>query len=126
LLVIERSELGYTVIINDVHKGLIFSNETFRGLNVGETTTGFVKNIREDGKIDISLQKQGYINVEPSAQKILDLLKQKDGFVKLTDKSQPEEIYSELEMSKKTFKKALGSLYKSKLIRLSEEGTYLA
>lgn len=125
LLVIERSDLGYSLIINNVHRGLAFANETFRELNVGDTLTGFVKNIREDGKIDISLQKQGYENIEPSAMQILELLKEKDGFLDLTDKSEPEAIYSALQMSKKTFKKAIGGLYKRKLIRLSQEGIYL-
>lgn len=125
LLVVERSDLGYTLIINDVHKGLAFANETFRELNVGEKLSGFVKNIREDGKIDISLQKQGYENVEPSAMKIIDLLKKEEGFLALTDKSNPEDIYKLLEMSKKTYKKAVGALYKNKFIRLSDEGIYL-
>lgn len=125
VLVSERSELGYTVIINHVHKGLIFANETFRELNVGETMKAYVKNIREDGKIDVSLQRQGYVNVEPSAKKILDILKEKNGFLPLTDKSEPEAIYAQLEMSKKTFKKAIGGLYKRKLIKIAEEGIYL-
>jgi hypothetical protein len=125
VLVIERSDLGYTVIINHVHKGLIFANETFRELNVGETQKAYVKNIREDGKIDISLQKQGYVNVEPNAKRILEMLKENEGFLALTDKSQPEAIYSQLHISKKIFKKAIGSLYKSKLIRLDKEGIYL-
>jgi len=125
LLVTERSDLGYTLIVNHVHKGLAFANETFRELNVGESLTGYVKNIREDGKIDISLQKQGYENVEPSAMQILELLKEKEGFLALTDRSQPKGIYAQLEMSKKTFKKAIGGLYKKKLIRMSEEGIYL-
>lgn len=125
VIVIERSDLGYTVIINHVHKGLIFANETFRELNVGETQKAYVKNIREDGKIDISLQKQGYVNVEPNAKRILEMLKENEGFLALTDKSQPEDIYSQLHISKKIFKKAIGSLYKSKLIRLDKEGIYL-
>jgi uncharacterized protein len=125
VIVSERSELGYTVIINHVHKGLIFANETFRELNVGESQKAYVKNIREDGKIDISLQKQGYVNVEPNARRILEMLKENDGFLALTDKSQPEDIYSQLHISKKIFKKAIGSLYKSKLIRMAEEGIYL-
>ena len=125
VIVSERSELGYTVIINHVHKGLIFANETFRELNVGESQKAYVKNIREDGKIDISLQKQGYVNVEPNAKRILEMLKENDGFLALTDKSQPEDIYSQLHISKKIFKKAIGSLYKSKLIRLDKEGIYL-
>lgn len=125
VIVTERSDLGYTVIINHVHKGLIFANETFRELNVGETQKAYVKNIREDGKIDISLQKQGYVNVEPNAKRILEMLKENNGFLALTDKSQPEDIYSQLHISKKIFKKAIGSLYKSKLIRLEKEGVYL-
>ena len=104
---------------------MIYANEIFKELNVGETLSGFVKNIREDGKIDISIQKQGYQNVEPNAMKILEILKEKEGFLPLTDKSQPEDIYSQLEMSKKTFKKAIGGLYKRKLIRFTEEGIYL-
>lgn len=125
LLVTERSELGYSLIINNVHKGLAFANETFRELNVGDTLKGYVKNIREDGKIDISLQKQGYENVEPSAMQILELLQKQEGFLALTDKSEPEEIYSKLQMSKKTYKKAIGGLYKSKLIHLTDEGIFL-
>jgi len=125
LLVSEKTDLGYKVIIDDVHQGLVYANEVFRELNVGESLKGFVKNIREDGKIDISLQKQGYENVEPNAMKILKLLKEKEGFLALTDKSQPEDIYAQLEMSKKTFKKAIGGLYKRKLIRMTEEGIYL-
>jgi len=125
ILVIERTDLGYTVIINNVHRGLAFANETFKDLNVGDSLKAYVKNIREDGKIDISLQKQGYVNVGPSALFILEKMKKNDGFLALTDKSHPEEIYSKLEMSKKTFKKAIGGLYKKKIIRISEEGLHL-
>lgn len=125
IIVSERSELGYTVIINHAHKGLIFANETFRELNVGETQKAYVKNIREDGKIDVSLQKQGYVSVEPNARRILEMLKEKDGFLALTDKSQPQDIYSQLQISKKIFKKAIGALYKNKQIRIEEEGIYL-
>ncbi len=125
ILVIERTDLGYTVIINNVHRGLAFANETFKDLNVGDSLKAYVKNIREDGKIDISLQKQGYVNVEPSALLILEKMKKNDGFLALTDKSRPEEIYSQLEMSKKTFKKAIGGLYKRKIIQISKEGLHL-
>ena len=125
VIVIERSELGYTVIINHVHKGLIFANETFRELNVGETRKAYIKNIREDGKIDVSLQRQGYVNVEPSAMQILGEIKANDGFLALTDKSQPEDIYAQLRMSKKTFKKAIGTLYKQKLIKIDDNGIRL-
>lgn len=125
ILVMERTDLGYSVIINNVHRGLVFANETFKNLNVGDSLKAYVKNIRDDGKIDISLQKQGYLNVEPSAIFILENMKKNDGFLALTDKSRPEEIYSQLEMSKKTFKKAIGGLYKRRIIRISEEGLHL-
>lgn len=125
LIVIEKVELGYQMIVNHVHRGLAYASETFRELNVGETLKGYVKNIREDGKIDISLQKQGYENVEPSSMQILDLLKEHNGFLQLTDKSEPEAIYSLLQMSKKTFKKAIGGLYKKNLIRIAEDGLHL-
>lgn len=125
LLVSQKTELGYQVIINHVHKGMVYANETFKPLQVGDTLSGYVKNIRPDGKIDVSLQKQGYENVEPNAMKILSLLEAEKGFLPLTDKSNPEEIYAQLQMSKKTFKKAIGGLYKRHLIRLSEDGIYL-
>ncbi len=125
LIVTERVELGFQVIINHAHRGLVYSSETFRELNVGDVLTGYIKNIREDGKIDVSLQKQGYVNVEPSAQKILELLQNRAGFIALNDKSEPEAIYAQLQMSKKTFKKAIGGLYKKKLIRIEERGIFL-
>ncbi|MBN2236041.1 MAG: GntR family transcriptional regulator [Bacteroidales bacterium] len=125
ILVIEKTDLGYKLIINHVHKGLAYASETFRELNVGDTLKGYIKNIREDGKIDVSLQKQGYDNVEPSSKQILDLLKQQNGFLALTDKSEPDKIYDVLQMSKKTFKKAIGNLYRRKQIRLEEDGIYL-
>jgi predicted RNA-binding protein (virulence factor B family) len=125
LLIAGKVELGYKCIINNKYQGLIFDNEVFQDLHFGEKTKGFVKKIREDKKIDISLQQQGFKTVEPNAQKILDLLKQNNGFIDLTDKSDPEIIKSELELSKKAFKKALGSLYKQKKVEIKEDGVYL-
>jgi predicted RNA-binding protein (virulence factor B family) len=125
LLIAGKVELGYKCIINNKYQGLIFDNEVFQDLHFGQEIKGFVKKIREDKKIDISLQQQGFKTVEPNAQKILDLLKQNNGFIDLTDKTDPEIIKSELEMSKKAFKKALGSLYKQKIVDIKEDGVYL-
>ena len=125
LLITQKTDLGYNVIINDIHKGLIYNNEVFKNLDVGYRCKGYIKTVREDGKIDVTLQKQGYSNVEPNAQKILNVLKVNNGFLPLTDKSNPDEIYSKLEMSKKTFKKAIGSLYKQKLVKLEPNGIKL-
>ena len=125
LLIGEATELGYHVIINDQHQGLIYHNEVFRHIDLGDRLPGYVKNIRDDHKIDVSLQQQGYANVEPNAQRILQYLHRNRGFMDLTDKSRPEEIMARLEMSKKTFKKALGNLFKNRQVRLTKDGVYL-
>ena len=125
LLVSDRTELGYNVIINDRHSGLIYHSELFRPLHPGDRLTGYIQHIREDKKIDVSLDPVGYQKVEPNAEKVLARLRENEGFLSLTDKSPPADIYAELEMSKKTFKKALGSLYKQRIIRLEPEGIYL-
>lgn len=125
LLLGDATDLGIKVIINNKYEGLLYHNEIFKTLNLGERRTGYVKNVREDGKIDVSLEKQGYKNVEPNAQKILDKLQSNAGFLPLHDKSSPDLIQQQLEMSKKTFKKAVGALYREKVIRIEEKGIYL-
>ncbi len=125
LLVFEKTELGVNVIINSLHIGLIYHNEIFQKIEIGEKLQGFVKNIREDNKIDVSIQKQGYENIEPNAKKILLELENNKGFLALNDKSDPTQIKSILEMSKKTFKRSIGSLYKQKIIRIEKDGIYL-
>ena len=125
LLVCNSTDIGINVIINDIHEGLLYDNELFQAVTPGDRVTGFIKNIRPDNKIDVSLQKQGYSNVEPNAEKILMGLKDNNGFLNLTDKSDPIIILAKLEMSKKTFKKAIGSLYKQKLIKIENDGIYL-
>ena len=122
ILICESTDLGINVIINNIHKGLIYHNELFAKVNIGDIKKGYIKNIREDNKIDVQLQKQGYGNVEPSAQIILEKLKANGGFLELTDASAPEDIAKQLEMSKKTFKKAIGSLYKHHLINIEQMG----
>ncbi|WMX12582.1 S1-like domain-containing RNA-binding protein [Aureispira sp. CCB-E] len=120
-----RSELGTNVIVNNRYKGLIYANELFENLKVGMTRAAYIHRVREDGKLDIRLEKDGYAKVEDNAQKILNLLKKRDGYLLLTDKSSPELIKKQLGMSKKTFKKSIGALYKQKRISLEDRGIRL-
>jgi len=126
LLVAHPSDLGRNVIINNIHAGLIFNNEIFKELKMGDRLKGYIKNIREDQKIDVVLDKPGYKNViEPNAKKILEILKAANNYLELTDKSDPALIKHRLGMSKKAFKRAIGALYKQRLIRLEKDGIYL-
>ena len=125
VLIGNTTDLGIKVIINAKYAGLIFKNEIFKNIKPGQRTKGFIKHIRPDNKIDVSLQQQGYANVAPNSQRILDKLKQNNGFLPLHDKSDPALIQEHLEMSKKTFKKAVGGLYKEKRIRIESDGIYL-
>ncbi len=125
VLIGESTDLGINVIINNIHKGLIYHNELFAQIKIGDRRKAYIKKIREDNKIDVQLQKQGYGNIEPNAQLILEKLKSNGGFLALTDNSTPEEITKEMEMSKKTFKKAIGLLYKQKIIELEKTGIRL-
>jgi len=126
LIVSRYTDLGVEVIINEMHKGLIYNNELFRKVSLGEKLKGYIKKIRPGNKLDISLQQLGYKNIEPSAEKLLEVLKSENGFLRLNDKSSPDEVTGLLQMSKKTFKKALGNLYKQKLVLIKEDGIYLA
>ena len=116
LVVYNETELGFQVMINRKHGGLVYHNEVFRPIEIGEKTKGYIKQIREDGKIDVSLEPLGVASIEPNAKKILDYLNKNRGVLKLSDKSSPEDIEAQLHMSKKLFKKAIGGLYKKKLI----------
>lgn len=126
LIVTNKTDLGFNVIVNKLHQGLIYKDDIFQRLQTGDKLTGFVKKTRSDGKIDIGLQRPGYRSIEPNAERILTELGLNDGFLPLHDKSSPEEIREQLEMSKKSFKKAVGSLYKQKLVELKEDGVYLS
>jgi predicted RNA-binding protein (virulence factor B family) len=126
LLIFEETDLGLNAVINNKYKGLIYENEIFQRIKIGTRTKGFVKNLRDDNRVDLSLQKQGYANVEPNAARILEKLKSNNGFLDLTDKSDSNYVMYQLEMSKKTFKKAVGALYRQKIIRIEEDGIYLA
>lgn len=114
-----ETALGYTVLIDESIKGLIYRNEIFKPLEEGQKTIGFIKNIREDGKIDVSLQPMGYRNtIDGDKEKILMQLQKNGGRLNITDKSSPESIKFHLQMSKKAFKRALGALYKEKKVLL--------
>lgn len=125
ILIGERSELGYTVIINNEFGGLLYNNEVFAPIKQGRIHTAYIKNIREDRKVDVSLQPLGHASIEPNAQLLLDIIREKGGFIALTDNSSPEDVYQMLNMSKKLFKKALGSLYRQRLVNITTEGIKL-
>jgi len=125
LLVIDKSDLGYNVIINHKHKGLIYTNEVFTHLKAGDAIKGFIKLIRAENKIDVMLQRHGYEATEPIQELILEKLKSANGFLGFTDKSEPTLIYKNFGVSKKVFKKAIGALYKEKCILIEEEGIRL-
>lgn len=125
LLVTDTTDLGVNVVVENAYKGLIYENDLFHDIIEGDRIKGFVKKIRSDGKLDISLRKEGIENLEAGAQQILEELKKADGYLPLHDKSDPEEIQSMLQMSKKNFKRSVGILYKKKLIELVDDGIRL-
>lgn len=116
LLICDDTDLGKNVIVNDTYSGLIFNNYLSRIVHRGEKTKGYILKVREDGKLDIALEKPGFQKIEPAAEALLDLLKENRGILFLNDKSHPDEIKEIAHMSKKTFKQAVGNLYKQKLI----------
>ena len=121
-----KTDLGYKVVVNDTYWGVLYENEIFEPIEFGETKKAFVKKIREDQRIDIILKKQSAEEVEESRSGILERLEANEGFLPLTDKSSPELIYEEMKMSKKAFKRAIGNLYKQRLIIIEEDGIRLA
>ncbi|QBA64318.1 CvfB family protein [Muriicola soli] len=125
LLVYRRSDLGWDVVVNGSHRGLIFHSDVFQEISVGDKIKGYVKQIRPDKKLDIALQPIGLKALEPAADLIYQKLLHSDGFLNLNDSSSPEEIRSVFSMSKKTFKKAIGTLYKAKRITLEKDGIQL-
>lgn len=125
LIVWEKSDLGMKVIINEKHTGLIFNSDIITELYPGDKLIGYVKTIREDQKIDITLRKPGHHEVHESERNILDYLEKHEGFLDMNDDSDPQEIRDKLNMSKKTFKKAIGALYKQRLITMAPEGIHL-
>lgn len=125
LLVYERTDLGMNVIVDNKYYGLLYANEIFQPVFPGDILQGYIKKIREDKSLDISLQKQGLDNLNESAELILKVLQDNKGFLPLSDASDPEDIYDILSMSKKTFKRSVGMLYKQKLVRIEPDGLRL-
>ena len=125
MLVYRRTDIGYTVIINNKHTGVLHFNDIFQDIQVGDRIKGYIKNIREENKIDVGIGKMGYSRVEDEAGKVLRLLQENNGYLPYNDKSNPDEIYSFFGMSKKTFKMTTGNLYKSRKIIFTQTGIKL-
>lgn len=125
LLPFDYTDLGIKTIVNGLYLGMLYHNEVFKKINIGDSITGFIKKIRPDNKIDLSLTKQGYEEINSSKEQLLEQLKIHGGVLPFTDKSSPESIYDALQMSKKNFKKAVGGLLKEQKIILTNKGIQL-
>jgi len=125
LLIAEETEIGNKAIVNNQHWGILYKNQVFRNLWPGEKLEGFINKIRDDDKIDLLLEKPGYGKIDPISEKLLETLQENNGFLALNDKTSPEIIQSLLGISKKNFKKAVGNLYKKKLIGFKSDGIKL-
>ena len=125
VMVWQRTDLGYKVIVENQFSGLVYRNEVFQALEPGMKLTAHVRQIREDGKMDLTLQKDGMAKVGDFSAVLLDHIKQQGGHTPFNDKSAAEDIYEAFGVSKKTFKKAVGDLYKRRLVLLAEDGIHL-
>ena len=125
LIITDETDLGYKAIINEEHWGMLYKNQVFQSLSVGQKTKGFISKVREDEKIDLLLEKPGYEKVDEISEKILNELKANNGFLAVSDKTSPEMIKSMFGISKKNFKKAIGGLYRKKLINFESDGLRL-
>jgi predicted RNA-binding protein (virulence factor B family) len=125
LIVYSKTDLGYGAVVNGSHTGMIYQNEVFQKLGIGQRLKGYIKKIREDLKIDLRLQQTGYQVVDGISQSILEIIKDNGGTIGVTDKSPPEEIYALFGVSKKVFKKAIGALYKKRLILIDADSIKL-
>jgi predicted RNA-binding protein (virulence factor B family) len=126
LTVLRRTDIGYVVIINHRHTGVLHFNDIFQDISVGKRMKGFIKKIRPENKIDVSLGRPGFQRVEDETEKVLRLLQENNGYLPYNDKSDPDDIYSFFGMSKKTFKMTIGGLYKQRKIVLTQTGLKLA
>jgi predicted RNA-binding protein (virulence factor B family) len=120
-----ETDLGFVALVNSVDEGLLYHSEVFEILDPGQNLPGYVKKIREDGKLDLILQPFGNLGSNDLGQEILQILKEHNGFLPVTDKTPPEKIYELFRVSKKKFKMALGALYKKRCIAINEEGIRL-
>ena len=122
LLISDRTEMGFIAVFNGTHKGILYKSEVFQSLKIGQEIDGFIKKVRDDKKIDLCLQKPGYTAIDTLTRKIMDKLQQRGGFIAVNDKSRPKVIADLFGVSKKTFKKTIGNLYKKRLIALEKNG----
>ncbi len=125
LIASHPSPHGWNMIVNQKHLGLVYADEIFQKITPGDQIKGYIKKVRPDGKIDLTLQQHGYRSIEPNAQQVLDELMANGGFIDLNDKSDPEDIKAVFQLSKKSFKKAIGSLYKTRKITIEKDGIRL-
>ena len=125
LIIVNETDLGYNAIIDNSHFGILYKNEVFQPLNPGDKVQGYIKKIRTDGKIDLRLEKIGYEKISSFVDRIIVELQKNKGFLPLTDKSSPEEIYKTFKISKKNFKAAIGALYKKRFIAIEDNGIRL-
>ena len=125
LLIYSKTDLGYKVIINKLHWGMLYDNQVFQELERGQHLKGYIQKVRDDEKIDVTLHKPGYEKIDALAQLILNELKENHGFLSVNDKSTSEEIHELFGESKKTFKKAIGQLYKKGIISINDTGIEL-
>lgn len=125
IIIAERTDLGYKAVVNGEHWGLIFHSDVFGKLFIGKQLKAFISDMREDGKISLSLQRPGVARMDDLSEKVLATLEKKDGFLPLSDKSSPEAIFAEFRTSKGTFKKTIGGLYKAGKITITKEGINL-
>lgn len=125
LLILSKTDLGYKAMINKTHTGVLYKNEVFESLEKGQQLKGYIRKIRPDGKVDLILHKPGYEKVDDISKQILDKLKEKNGFIALNDKSSAESIYEMFRVSKKTYKKAIGALYRERVITIEDAGIRL-
>ncbi|WP_294553125.1 S1-like domain-containing RNA-binding protein [uncultured Bacteroides sp.] len=126
ILIWQKTDLGFKAIIDNKYSGLLYENEIFTSLETGMEMKAFVKQVREDGKVDLILQKPGFEKIDDFSITLLDYIKEQGGRINLNDKSPAEDIYDTFGVSKKTFKKGVGDLYKKRLISLHENGITLA
>lgn len=125
MLAYSKSDLGISAVVNNKYRGMLYENELFEEIQYGDRKIAFVKNIRPDNKIDLSLNRLGYAAVDDNTQRVIDELNANNGFLPLHDKSSPDDIYEQLGMSKKIFKKVVGALYKQKRIEIHNDGIKL-
>jgi predicted RNA-binding protein (virulence factor B family) len=125
LLIAGESDLGYAALVNGRYQGMLFRNEVFRPMSIGDVLPGYVRQVRPDGKVDVSLQREGYDEVRAATDALVLLLRKAGGQLPITDKTDSEEIYRRVGMSKKVFKKALGALYRRGQVELHPNFTRL-